>query len=137
MVLAQEMPATVNRGRGCSRVRTEVTRGLWWAGATERAASEVTVAEAEPMAVDPRTAGALAGAAAVARRRPALASRPAATGSMPPMGVLTTFGATGRGVSAEAKETVGRATKTGVRATARAAEISRISYVREGQQGRV
>ena len=49
--------------------------------------------------------------------------------STPPMGASVTVGATGRAASGAANDTVGRATKTGVRATARAAEISLIGTV--------
>ena len=49
--------------------------------------------------------------------------------STPLIATLLTLGDTGRAGSEAAKETVGRATKTGVRATARAAEISLIGTV--------
>jgi hypothetical protein len=49
--------------------------------------------------------------------------------STPLIAVLTTLGETGRAMSAEANETAGRATKAGVSATARTAEISLISVV--------
>ncbi len=95
---AHETPATVKRLRSCPPVSTDSSREA--------------VIDFGPAAPG-RTRADVAGAS------------PAADfASIPRIGVLVTDGATGRGLSAAAKDTVGRAMKTGVRATARAAERS-------------
>ncbi|QGN57664.1 hypothetical protein [Nostocoides sp. HKS02] len=114
---AQDTPATVKRFSGRSPVRTDTFK-VFATAAVARCA--------------PAFGGATAAAAAAALCAAGVVA--AETGSMPPIRELTTDGATGRGLALAANDTVGSATKAGVRAMARAAEIRR-TMSPEGQQG--